>query len=84
MSRGGIRALAWALTLTAAACVEHLGAAIDRLLQRREPPAVRAGHDGRRPRSAQGQTANAAIIMSSFFGWRSAEQFLAVFHVGNH
>jgi uncharacterized membrane protein len=33
--------------LTAAACVEHLGAAFHRLLRRRTPPSVRAGSDGR-------------------------------------
>lgn len=47
--------------LTAAACVEHLGAAIDRLLQRREPPAVRAGHDGR-PRVVASPLATARLI----------------------
>jgi uncharacterized membrane protein len=33
--------------LTAVGCIEHLGAALDRLLQRPEPPAVRLDHAGR-------------------------------------
>ena len=32
---------------TAAACIEHLGAGFHRLFGRREPPAIRAGKDGR-------------------------------------
>jgi uncharacterized membrane protein len=32
--------------LTAAACIERIGAAFERLLQRREPPAVRVDHTG--------------------------------------
>lgn len=41
----GLRALSPAYNdpLTAAACIEHLGAALHRLLQRDEPPSVRAG-----------------------------------------